>query len=84
MITERHTNITHVIPKLISESDNGKVRKTGGVGGKNANVSNTIPKQIYIPNFIRIGQWTRVQIWGRRQNSGRGGPNRTKIDNQFT
>ena len=27
MITEHHTNVTHVIPKLIPESDNGTVIK---------------------------------------------------------
>ena len=33
---------------------------------KNANItnSNSISKLIYIPNFIRIGQWESVKIWG--------------------
>jgi len=46
--------------------DNEKVLKSGGKGlgegqlEKNENVTNAIPKLIYVASFIQIGQWESV------------------------
>ena len=40
-----------------------KVKEGGNFRKDNTNVTNGIPKLMFIPNFIRIGEWESVQNW---------------------
>ena len=40
-------------------------RKVTGIKKKTANVTNTIPKRIYVASFIQIGYWESVHNQGK-------------------